>query len=104
MTDTTPQRTLLTPDQVDDLGLAILTLTRELWVLTDRVHTFEAVIEKHGIPVHDEIEAYQPSEVETAKRLEHSQRILSSVLGALGTGVSPGETMANKSLEQNAES
>lgn len=103
MTDTTPQRNLLAPNQVDDLGQAILALTRELWVLTDRVHTLEAVIEKHGIPVHDEIEAYQPNEDETAMRLDHSKRILQSVLGALGTGISPGEEMAQRSLEEAAE-
>lgn len=101
MPDTTPPRKILTETQVDDLGQAILALSRELWVLTDRVHTFEAVIEKHGISVTDEIEAYQPSEEETAARIAHSQRILQSVLGALGIGLSPGEEMAKKSLKES---
>ncbi|MEO0996991.1 MAG: hypothetical protein AAFX58_05700 [Pseudomonadota bacterium] len=103
MADTTPQRTLLTPAQVDDLGHAILALTRELWVLTDRVQTFEAVMEKHGFSIGDEIEAYEPNEEETAERIAHSQRILRSVLGSLGVGVTPGEEMARRSLDETTE-
>ena len=41
-------RRMLTVDQIDDLGEAILSLTREIWVLTDRVHVLEAVLESLG--------------------------------------------------------
>ncbi|MFK8053867.1 MAG: hypothetical protein AB8F65_12945 [Woeseiaceae bacterium] len=104
MTDTTPKRQLLTADQVNELGHAMLTLTKELWVLTDRVHTLEAVLAKKGVDVTTDIEAYEPDADEVAMRVAHSQRIASSVLGALGVGISPGEAMAHASLkEQKAD-
>ncbi|MEO0574818.1 MAG: hypothetical protein AAF004_05095 [Pseudomonadota bacterium] len=103
MPDTTPPRRLLTDAQTNDLGHALLTLTKELWVLTDRVHTFEAVLAKHGIAVTEDIEAYEPDADETARRLAHSQRIVQSVLGALGIGISPGEAMAHESVKSSNE-
>lgn len=102
MADTTPERRILTSKQVDDLGHAILALTRELWVVTDRVKTLECVLENHGIAARAEIEAYQPGDDEVSERMQHSQRMIQSVLGALGTGVSPGEQMAARSLKESA--
>ena len=86
MPDTTPDRRILTPDQTDDLAQAILSLTRELWVVHDRVLTLEAVLEKHGIAATQEIEAYEPSSEEAARRLEISSRAVKSVIDSLGVG------------------
>jgi hypothetical protein len=54
-------RRMLTLDQLDDLGEALLSLTREVWVLTDRVHVLEAVLEKHGVLADAEVDDFQPS-------------------------------------------
>ncbi|PXA76013.1 hypothetical protein DMC25_24185 [Caulobacter sp. D4A] len=53
-------RRMLTADQIDDLGEAILSLTREVWVLTDRVHVLEAVLESHGVLANAEVDNFQP--------------------------------------------
>lgn len=53
-------RRMLTVDQLDDLGEAMLSLTREVYVLTDRVRVLEAVLEKHGVLASAEIDAFQP--------------------------------------------
>ena len=71
--------------QIGDLGLAVLTLTRELWVVKDRMRILEAVLEEHGIDAHQAIERYQPDEAlsaELAKEGEAlAERIVSSLAG-----------------------
>jgi len=101
MSDTTPARVILTPDQVDDLGQGLLALTREVWVLTDRVRALEAVLAKHGLPVTEEIEAFEPDEKMSAELLAGGQRLVQSVLGAMGVVPLPGEEMAEQSFDSD---
>ena len=63
-----PDRTILPANSNDRLGLAILALTREIWVLKDRTMVLEEVLKTHGIDAACEIEAFQPDEAR-AKRL-----------------------------------
>ena len=42
--DTTPERRILRENRIDALGEAIIALTREIWVLTDRQAVLEAVL------------------------------------------------------------
>jgi len=98
MSDTTPERKFLTAKQVDNLGHALLALTREVAVLSDRVQTLEAVLESQDIPVIAAIENFAADESQHATQMERHQRLIASVLGALGVGVSPGEQMALASL------
>jgi hypothetical protein len=51
----------ISPDQIDDLGRAVLLLARELWVTKDRQRVLEAVLEERGIAIGDAIRDYQPS-------------------------------------------
>jgi len=54
-----PKRETLTDADIAGLGQAVLTLTHELWVLTDRQAALEGVLKTHGIDVAAEIETYQ---------------------------------------------
>ncbi len=51
-------RRILTEDQIDDLGEALLTLTREVYVLTDRLRVLEQVLDDKGLDVHQAVERY----------------------------------------------
>ena len=47
---------------MDRLGQALLTLTKELWVTKDRLRTLEAALIDGGTLTPDAVERYQPSE------------------------------------------
>jgi len=70
-----PDRTTLDNTDVEALGHAVLTLTHELWVLTDRLATVEALLEKKEIISRQEVEAYQPNE-KRQESLSASAKIL----------------------------
>jgi len=78
-----PDRETLVNVDVGSLGLAILTLTREIWVLTDRMHVMEAVLAEHDLDIRDEIMRYQPSEEMTAKLREESAALTKRILDAI---------------------
>jgi hypothetical protein len=54
-------RQMLKPAQLDNLGEALIAMTRELWVLTDRVAVLEAVLETKGALAKEEVDRFQPS-------------------------------------------
>ena len=47
---------------MDRLGQALLTLTKELWVTKDRLRTLEAALVDSGTLTSDAVERYQPNE------------------------------------------
>ena len=78
-----PDRVTLTEADVASLGQAILTLTQELWVITDRMHVMEAVLAKNGLNISSEIAEYKPDD-ELSEKLKQDgvaliQRVLSSM-------------------------
>jgi hypothetical protein len=77
---------LLKPSQIDNLGEAILTLTRELWVLTDRVHVLEAVIEQSGVSIRDAVDRFQPSPAFEQMLDAERAKLVDAVVGALSAG------------------
>lgn len=81
--DKTPERRILPDSRIDDLGEAIVALTREIWVLTDRQMVLEAVLADHGIDT-AKVDAYQPDEAMTQRLEAKRQRLLDTILGALG--------------------
>lgn len=83
--DHTPQRQILDGSRIDDLGEAIIALTRELWVLSDRQAVLEAVMAEAGVPV-ERIDRYQPDEAMTARLTARRQKLLDTVLSALRAG------------------
>ena len=76
---------VLKPEDVDKLGQALLSLTRELWVLKDRQRILESVLEEAGILAADAIDAYEPDDRLTATLTAERRQLIDSVLGALAT-------------------
>lgn len=81
-----PDRETLADSDVGSLGLAILTLTREIWVLTDRMHIMEAVLAKHNLDVREEIKRFQPDENMTSELRQESAALTERILNALSKG------------------
>lgn len=78
-----PDRPTLHEADAAGLGAALLALTRELWVLTDRMTVLEAVLARHGIDAAAEVEAFQPDEALQATLNAKGQRLVASVVNAL---------------------
>ncbi len=76
-------RRILTSDQLDDVGEAILALTREVYVLTDRLMVLEAVLEKRGIAVQAEVDRFIVPPDLQAKLNDKRDKIIGAVLSAL---------------------
>jgi hypothetical protein len=51
-------RKALTPDQLDNLGLALIELAKEMWVMKDRQMVTEALLSEKGLLA--DLDAYQP--------------------------------------------
>jgi len=51
-------RKALTPDQLDNLGLALIELAKEMWVMKDRQLVTEALLKEKGLLA--DLDAYQP--------------------------------------------
>ena len=51
-------RKALTPDQIDNLGYAVLELAREFWVMKDRQMITEALLQQKGLLA--ELDSFQP--------------------------------------------
>ncbi len=54
------QGTMLRPEQIDDLGNALMVMARELWVVKDRQRVLEALLEANGIVVPGAVADHQP--------------------------------------------
>jgi hypothetical protein len=76
-------RTILAPAQIDDVAAALLTLCREVWVLSDRLYVLERVLEKRGLDVREAVDRFQPDEREQAELEALRRRLLDEVLAAL---------------------
>ena len=71
------------PDKIDDLGRAILTLTKEVCVLADRQAVLETMLEEAGVTNVEALDTYQPNEAAQARIDAKMQAIISSVLGEM---------------------
>lgn len=74
---------MLQPDQIDDLGRAVLLLARELWVVRDRQRVLEAVLGERGIDVAQAVSDYQPSGPMADELAEARDRFARSLVDAL---------------------
>ena len=68
---------------VDPMAEAVLSLTREVWVLTDRLYILERVLGAKGVMLADELDRYAPSPEDVAALTEMRQRLLDGVLRSL---------------------
>lgn len=78
-----PGRKTLEHSDVEGLGAAILVLTREVWVLTDRLAVMEAVLANRGIDISNDIEAFEPDEEMQAELNERGKRLTAGVINAI---------------------
>lgn len=76
-----PQVSALGPDKIDNLGRALLSLARELCVLTDRQVVLEKMLEDAGVIARDKIENYKPDDAVQARIDKRMAAIVQSVLG-----------------------
>lgn len=74
---------MLAPDQIDDLGQAVLVLARELWVVKDRQRVLEAVLDANGIPVSEAVRDHQPDANLAAALQAERDRFTRAVMQAL---------------------
>jgi len=73
------------PADLDRLGQALLTLTKEVWVLRDRQRILEALLEKNGSVDTAALETFEP-DTELADTLATERReLIERVLTALGS-------------------
>jgi hypothetical protein len=76
-------RLMLGPDQIGDLGLALLTLAHEVHVLADRQRVLEAVLAQHGIDAAAEIERFTPDPAFAAAQGERAKAMVARIIAAL---------------------
>jgi len=74
-------RSLLTPDQLDNLGLAIISLAKELWVVKDRQMVAEALLQEKGLLA--DLDTFQPHADLKAKLASERQRFMQDLMTAL---------------------
>ncbi len=84
-----PDRPTLTADDMPGVGQAVMTLTHELYVLIDRIAALEAVLERHGLNVSDEIEAYKPNEKQQERLNQRGRALVARVTNALAGELDP---------------
>ena len=79
----TPELKALLPEQIDNLGRAVISLTREICVLTDRMAVTEAVLAARGIDIAEAVDRHQP-DAGLQKRIDAQvNRIIGDVIGTL---------------------
>ncbi|NKB43582.1 MAG: hypothetical protein GKS03_04810 [Alphaproteobacteria bacterium] len=54
------KRKALRPEDIDNVGQAILTLAQELWAVKDRQAVTEAVLKARGIDISEEVDTHIP--------------------------------------------
>jgi hypothetical protein len=79
----TPEVQFIRPDEIDNVARALITLTREVAVLSDRVLVLEEVLERQGVSVREAIDTYQPSEEFQQRTNDAMGEILRNVLASL---------------------
>ena len=78
-----PASQIFGPEQIDNVARAVLTLTREVVVLTDRVMVLDEILGQKGVDVSDAVDSYQPSEEFQERANGAMQTITRDVLDAL---------------------
>jgi hypothetical protein len=79
----TPELRALIPEQIDNLGRAVITLTREICVLTDRLAVTEAVLAERGIDIAEAVATHQPDSALQGRIDAQVSRIIGDILGTL---------------------
>lgn len=78
-----PDLRSLTTDDLDSLGRALISVTMELSILSNRVLVLEDVLTTKGIDIEGLVDTHQPSEKAQAQIEECTKRLVANVLQAL---------------------
>jgi hypothetical protein len=73
----------LRAEDLDRLGQALITLTKELWVVKDRVRILEATLADTGVIVPDAVDRFQPDTTLSESLSADRAQLIEQVLGAL---------------------
>ncbi len=79
----TPDLKALLPEQLDNLGRAVISLTREICVLTDRMAVTEAVLAARGIDIAEAVDTHQPDAALQQRIDAQVNRIIGDMLSTL---------------------
>jgi len=74
---------VLDETDIDRLGQAIITLTRELWVVKDRQRILEAALADAGILDSIALDTYEPDESLEAELKVERQKLIDEIIKAL---------------------
>lgn len=78
-----PDRKIFADDSSDRLGLALIALAREMWVMKDRMTILEAVLESKGIDVTAAIEQFQPDDALSARLEREGAELIQPMIDIL---------------------
>jgi hypothetical protein len=79
----TPGGQIMGEAHIDNLARAVLTLTREVAVLTDRVLVLETLLEAKGVVTSEAIDTYQPDDAFQQRANAAVAAISGAVIAAL---------------------
>ncbi|KPP96302.1 hypothetical protein [Erythrobacter sp. HL-111] len=79
----TPEGQILGPEHVDNLARAVLALTREVAVLTDRVMVIETLLEREGVVSVEAIDTFAPDAAFQQRTDAAMTKITAGVVAAL---------------------
>lgn len=68
---------------VDQLVAMVLELATQLWVVRERQYVLERIVERQGIDVRGAIDAWQPSEAESAELGALRQQLVGELMRTL---------------------
>jgi hypothetical protein len=88
-TQSSSPETLLNPADLDQLGQALITLTKELWVLKDRQLILEAALADAGIVAKEVVDRYQPDEMLKEQLHAERQRLIDTIIDVLTADTNP---------------
>jgi hypothetical protein len=74
-------RKALTPDQLDNLGFALIELAKEMWIMKDRQMVTEALLSEKGLLA--DLDSYQPGPELAGRIASERKRFLGAFSGAL---------------------
>ncbi|PNU06637.1 hypothetical protein [Novosphingobium guangzhouense] len=78
-----PDRRTLTDADSGHLAASLIALTREVWVLADRIAVTEEILARRGMDIRAEIDAFQPDAQFQTKLNQMGERLVAQVVNAL---------------------
>ncbi len=77
------RRGALKPEDIDKVAAALLTLTKEVWVLKDRQILLEDVLKRHNLDVGAEIDRLKPDGALEAKLNADRQALVKKIMAEI---------------------